>query len=247
MGVSIDGFVAVPSGGRLMPVMEGEWGLPPEDPDLTQRKLAWVWEAGAHIMGRTTYEEMAAYWPSSASDYAAPMNEIPKVVFSKTLERAEWPDSRIARGDLAEEIATLKREPGKDVVAYGGAAFAQSLARLGLIDEYRLITHPVAVANGQPLFKDLPTPSRLAFVEARPFRSAVLHVYEPACVLRPAGRATLVRRADEGGRTNGDVRGIFVAQVPNGGTSSRARSWSSGRVASHHESYGVPGYCCVRA
>jgi hypothetical protein len=126
MGVSIDGFVAVPSGGRLMPVMEGEWGLPPEDPDLTQRKLAWVWEAGAQIMGRTTYEEMAAYWPSSPSDYAAPMNEIPKVVFSKTLERAEWPDSRIARGDLAEEIATLKREPGKDVVAYGGAAFAQS-------------------------------------------------------------------------------------------------------------------------
>lgn len=63
------------------------------------------------------------------------MNKIPKVVFSRTLERAEWADSRISRGDLAEEIATLKSEPGKDILAWGGAAFAQSLSRLGLVDE----------------------------------------------------------------------------------------------------------------
>jgi dihydrofolate reductase len=180
MGISLDGFVAVPSGDGLTPVMEGGSGLAPEDPELTRTKVAWLWEAGAHLMGRVTYEEMASYWPSSTHDYAAPMNEIPKVVFSSSIERADWPESRIARGDLAEEVAGLKREAGKDMIAWGGARFAQSLARLGLIDEYRLVTHPVAVANGEPLFKDLSAPSRLRLVEIRPFKSAVVQVYEPA-------------------------------------------------------------------
>jgi dihydrofolate reductase len=76
------------------------------------------------------------------------MNEIPKVVSSRTLECAEWADPRIARGDLAQEIATLKREPGKDMLAWGGAAFAQSLGRLGLVEEYRLILQPVALGQG---------------------------------------------------------------------------------------------------
>jgi dihydrofolate reductase len=180
MGISLDGYVAVPSGTGLTPVMEDERGLPPEDPELTRAKLDWVWQAGAHIMGRVTYEEMASYWPSSTSDYAAPMNEIPKVVFSKSLERAEWRESRIASGDLAEEIAKLKRESDKDLIAYGGASFAQSLARLGLVDEYRLTIHPVAVADGEPLFKDLSAPKHLRLLESRTFTSAALHVYEPA-------------------------------------------------------------------
>lgn len=68
MGISLDGFVAVPSGDGLTPVMEGLGSLPPEDPELTRAKLEWVWQAGAHIMGRVTYEEMASYWPSSTSD-----------------------------------------------------------------------------------------------------------------------------------------------------------------------------------
>jgi dihydrofolate reductase len=180
MGISVDGFVAVPSENGLTPVMEGGSGLPAEDPELTRTKLAWLWEAGAHVMGRVTYEEMASYWPSSTHEYAAPMNEIPKVVFSKTIERADWPESQIARGDLAEEVASLKSTTGKDIIAWGGAGFAQSLARLGLIDEYRLVTHPVAVAKGEPLFKDLSSPAHLRLVETRTFTSAAVHVYEPA-------------------------------------------------------------------
>jgi dihydrofolate reductase len=180
MGVSLDGFVAVPSGDGLTPVMEGGGGLPPEDPELTQAKLDWVWQADAHLMGSVTYQEMASYWPSSTSDYAAPMNEIPKVVFSKSLKRADWPESRIARGDLTEEIEELKRGSDKDLIAYGGASFAQSLARLGLVDTYRLTIHPVAVAAGEPLFKDLPTPAVLRLVESKTFSSAAVHVYEPA-------------------------------------------------------------------
>jgi dihydrofolate reductase len=176
MGVSLDGLVARP--GRLG---AGGWGLPPDDPALKERKLGWMDDVGLHLMGRNTYEEMAKFWPVSDDAYAAPMNEIPKVVFSRTLERAEWPDSRIARGDLAEEIASLKREPGKDLLAWGGAAFAQSLSRLGLVDEYRLIHQPVALGQGLPLFKDLTAPLRLELVDAHTYATgAALHVYRPA-------------------------------------------------------------------
>jgi dihydrofolate reductase len=132
-------------------------------------------------MGRNTYEEMAEVWPVSDDPYAAPMNEIPKVVFSRTLERAEWAGSRIARGDLVEEIAALRGEPGKDMLAWGGAAFAQSLSRLALVDEYRLILQPVALGDGLPLFKDLTAPLQVELVEAQTYPTgAVLHVYRPA-------------------------------------------------------------------
>jgi dihydrofolate reductase len=107
---------------QLPPQRRGPWGLPPDDPALKKRKLDWMLDIGLHLMGRNTYEEMAEFWPTSDDAYAAPMNNIPKVIFSRTLKRAEWPDSRIARGDLAEEIAALKRETGKDMIAWGGAA-----------------------------------------------------------------------------------------------------------------------------
>ena len=105
MGISLDGFVAVPNGDGLSPVMEGG-DLPPEDPELTKAKLDWIWKAGAHLMGRNTYEEMASFWPTSKHEYAAPMNEIPNVVFSKSLERADWPESRIAAASRSR-IAAL--------------------------------------------------------------------------------------------------------------------------------------------
>ena len=176
MGVSLDGLVA--RSGRYG---AGGWGLPPEDPALTNRKLGWMDDIGLHLMGRNTYEEMAGFWPESEDAYAAPMNDIPKVVFSQTLERAEWEESRIARGDLDEEIATLKREPGKDMLAWGGAAFAQSLSRLGLVDEYRLILQPVVLGQGLPLFKDLTSPLQLELIYAQTYPTgAALHVYRPA-------------------------------------------------------------------
>ncbi len=122
MGVSLDGYVARPDRDN------SDWGLPPEDEAVTAWKLDSVRRAGTHIMGRVTYDEMAAYWPSSTQAFAAPMNNIPKVVFSRTLPSAGWPDSRIARGDLAEEIDTLRQEPGGDIMAHGGAAFVQALS-----------------------------------------------------------------------------------------------------------------------
>lgn len=104
MGVTLDGFGHGAKGYE-------DWGLPPEDEEIVAWKAASLREAGTHIMGRVTYQEMASVWPNSTGVYADVMNEIPKVVFSKTLTRAEWAESRIADGDLAEDIG---RQPGTD-------------------------------------------------------------------------------------------------------------------------------------
>jgi dihydrofolate reductase len=172
MGMSLDGYVA---SDREHPGV-----AVPEDAELIRWKVNRVAKAGAHLMGRATYLEMAAYWPHAAGPYAAPMNDIPKIVFSRTLRQASWPTSRIARGDLAAEIAAIKDEPGPDVIAHGGASFAATLAAQGLIDEYCLVIQPVAVGRGQALFAELPAPLRLELIEARSFEcGVVVHLYRP--------------------------------------------------------------------
>jgi dihydrofolate reductase len=172
-GISIDGYVAALD-------MSHPWGVEREDEGIRRYVLDSVWAAGAHLMGRVTYEQMAATWPTSTSEYARPMNEIPKVVFSNTLQRADWAETRIASGDLGEEIARLKGEPGKDLIAYGGARFDQALTRLGLVDEYRLMIQPAALGAGLPLFKDLPAPLHLELVQATTYPTGVaIHVYRP--------------------------------------------------------------------
>jgi dihydrofolate reductase len=157
---------------------------------------------------------MVGYWPTSTAPLAAPMNEFPKVVFTRrrfldlaaghtttalrdsyhVLEAAggkpavlafpnaaSWAETQIANGDLATEIGRLEQQPGKDIVAHGGAGFAQSLAELGLIDEYRLLVHPVALGVGLPLFANLPKPVDLKLVSTSIFGSGVTaHVDRPA-------------------------------------------------------------------
>jgi dihydrofolate reductase len=188
----LDGFVAGPKG-------EIDWIF--RNPDETKTWLVeTLWRAGVHIMGSRTYADMAAYWPSSTDVLAAPMNQIPKVVFSRTgkaattraLEDASraapvekkgpsWGQPRIASGDLAEEIARLKQEPGKDIMAHGGASFARSLVASGLIDEYQLVVHPVALGRGLSIFSDLPKPLPLTTVSTTKLPNGSL-----AQVLRPA-------------------------------------------------------------
>jgi dihydrofolate reductase len=110
------------------------------------------------------------------------MNDVPKVVFSKTLSDAEasWPVGRVARGDLATEIAAIKAEPGPDVVAWGGARFAGALAAPGLIDEYRILIQPLVLGRGRGLFDQLPESRHLTLVEATPFpNGVVVHIYRP--------------------------------------------------------------------
>ena len=171
MGISIDGFV---SGGPHEDIGRGE----PEHPDVVAKKLAWVERAGLHAMGRVTYEEMAGFWPTATGAYAKPMNEIPKVVFSTTLARADWPTTTIASGDLAEEVAKLTDQPGGDVIVYGGFRLVQALTRADLVDEYRLITRPVALGSGEPMFRDLPVARHLELIEATPYPDGtIISVY----------------------------------------------------------------------
>jgi len=135
MGVTVDGYVAGEGG-------TGDYGLPAEHADVQARKVASLQPVGSHIMGRVTYEQMAAHWPNATGEYAMFMNSLPKTVFSKTLPTAEWDGTRIARGDLATEIGALKAEGDGEIMAHGGAAFVQALSQLGLIDEYRLVVLP---------------------------------------------------------------------------------------------------------
>jgi dihydrofolate reductase len=176
MGLSVDGIVA---GG---PPGTSEAGAPDEDAELRRWKVESLHEVDTHIMGRVTYEQMAAHWPyNGPAVYADLMNNTPKVVFSKTLAKAEWKESRIARGDLSEEIAGLRSEPGKDIMAHGGARFVQALSRQGLIDEYRLVVRPVALGSGMPLFKDLVAPLHLRLVDSKAFTDGTaIWVYQPA-------------------------------------------------------------------
>ncbi|MEO5660607.1 MAG: dihydrofolate reductase family protein [Polaromonas sp.] len=172
MTASIDGYVVAPTGLAV--------GGFPEPAELKRWKLDRIRRAGTHIMGRVTYEGMASFWPTSTDDYAAPMNEIPKVVFSKTLETAAWPESSIARGDLAKEIAALRRQPGGEIIAWGGAGFAQSLTRAGLLDELAIVTRPVAYGGGKPLFRDLPDALNFTVLAATTYENGTsLRLYQP--------------------------------------------------------------------
>lgn len=101
------------------------------------------------------------------------VNDIPKIVFSRTLREDSWPTTRIDGGGLAAEIAAIKEEPGPDVMVHGGASFAAALAGQRLIDEYCLVIQPVAVGRGQALFAELPAPLRLELIEARRFDGGI--------------------------------------------------------------------------
>src|SRR5262245_62092668 len=133
MDITLDGFVGAVDG-------DVQWAIDDfGDPALQEWMVAGLWDAGTHLMGRGAYDEMAPYWPTATDVFAAPMNEIPKVIFSSTLTEPEWKDTRVVSGDPATEIAKLKAEDGKPILLHGGASFARSLAGLGLIDEYRLL------------------------------------------------------------------------------------------------------------
>lgn len=170
--VSLDGYIEGPN-------RELDWAIVDEELHTyindQQRTL------GAYLYGRRTYELMAGFWPTADKDPSTPAflvefaqlwKQMPKVVFSKTLDTVQW-NSRLARDDVAGEIAKLKAQPGQDL-AIGGAALAASCMRLGLIDEYQLFVQPVVLGGGTPMFPPLDDRIDLRLVEARTFRSGVV-------------------------------------------------------------------------
>jgi dihydrofolate reductase len=200
MSLSADGFVGGPNG-------EIDWLFRSLDADATAWLVETLSSAGVHIMGSRTFRDMAAYWPYSTDPLAAPMNSIPKAVFTRgsfaessttaaltdarkvnpatadanEAHEASWRQPAIASGELSEEIATLKRQPGRFILAHGGATFAQSLVGANLVDEFRLLIHPVALGAGLALFSSLTQPLHLTLVQTTAFSSGtVAHVYRRA-------------------------------------------------------------------
>lgn len=186
MSVSLDGFVSGPNG-------EADWIHSTGGDDTLEWLVDTLWQAGIHAMGSHSFHGMATFYPSSDKIFAAPMNDIPKVVFTKKgldlpvssarseLAKGSWENPFVAHGELTEEIARLKAQPGKDIMAHGGANFAQALVSHGLIDEYRLMVHPVALGQGLPLFSGLAKPVDLCLVNAKTFNGgAMALVYQPA-------------------------------------------------------------------
>jgi dihydrofolate reductase len=203
MSISIDGFVAAPDGGL-------KWVF-----DTDHEARSWtvetVWNASLHIMGSLTFQDMAAYWPTSTEVFAPPMNQIPKAVFSRqglaalkaanttaalrdaranagTGQSAQlqpgaesWAEAYVAAGALADEVAKLKAQDGKPIIAHGGASFARGLIAAGLVDQYVLLVHPIALGKGLPIFSDVAMPRRLKLTSSKTFPAgAVAQIYRPA-------------------------------------------------------------------
>ena len=147
MSVSLDGYVAPADGST-------DWAAAGRSADSLSWTVETVSNAGAHLIGAATYAGWAGYWPGASGPFAKPMNEIPKVVFSDSLASADWAGTTIAAGDLAEAITRLKQERSDGyLLAQGGTRFARSLVATGVIDEYRLVVHPVVLGAGEPLFR----------------------------------------------------------------------------------------------
>jgi dihydrofolate reductase len=132
-------------------------------------------EAGVHAMGRRSYEIMGPHWAASEGPIATAMNQKPKAVFSRTLEKADWGPAEIFDGDLVAAIAELKaRDDEGTVLVHGGPDLAKSLTRSGLIDEYQLTTVPIAIGAGRSPFAELEAHLKLDVVEEERFRSGAL-------------------------------------------------------------------------
>jgi dihydrofolate reductase len=138
----------------------------------------------AMLLGRVTYEEFASYWPhqtSSDVDIADFMNNTPKLVVSNTLDKVEWQNSTLIKGNVAEKLTKLKQQPGKNISITGSGTLVRSLLRDGLLDELRLLVHPIVVGSGKRLFEGEIGQTPLKLVESKTLSTGVLYLtYQPA-------------------------------------------------------------------
>ncbi len=178
--VSLDGVVQDPA-----------WTAPFWNDQLATLQSDYLFASDALLLGRVTYQGFAAAWPSmtdgaaarmfggkeatrfDAAGFADRMNSLPKYVASTTLEAAEW-NANVIKGDVADEVARLKQQPGQDILMYGSANFADTLREHGLIDEYRLWVYPVVRGSGKRLFKEGGDPAALTLMDTKTFGSGVV-------------------------------------------------------------------------
>jgi dihydrofolate reductase len=147
------------------------------DPDFDRYATEMLQSIDVILLGRRTYQLFAGYWPSATGPDADRLNRLPKVVFSRTLQQVEWNNSRLVSDGIADEIASLKRQPGKDLALFGSADLASTLMRLGLIDEYRVLVTPFLLGRGTPMFKDGRNAGALTLVKAATWSSGTVALH----------------------------------------------------------------------
>jgi dihydrofolate reductase len=180
--VSLDGVVEDPS----------SWTFQFSGEDLQKYKLDELAAADTLLLGRVTYEEFAAAWPKMMEQYEGPgraelgeyadmMNGYPKFVVSTTLREAEWNNSTVITGNVADEVSRLKQQPGKDILVFGSTELVNALVRHGLVDEFRLMVFPIVLGGGKRLFEDAGEQRALSLVDTKTFGTdVVVLTYEPA-------------------------------------------------------------------
>lgn len=169
--VSIDGFFAGPNG-------EIDWHN--VDNEYSEYAKDFLNSLDVLLFGRVTYELMASNWPTASDDIAHKMNTLPKIVFSKTLKKVEWQNTRLIIENAVEEIKNLKQQPGKDLAILGSADLVSYLMNAGLIDEYQITVVPVVLGNGKPLFKDIHDRVTMKLLKSKTLRSGSVQLfYQP--------------------------------------------------------------------
>ena len=170
--ISLDGVIEAPQ----------NWHFPFVTDDMQQEVVNQILSQDAVLMGRVTYQEFAGFWPTAEDDgsgLANKLNSVPKYVVSTTLDQADWNNTTVIKGDIAEEIRKLKQQGDGIIGLTGSATLIQSLMEAGLIDEYQLMVHPVIVGSGKRLFKD-GSKSTLNLVGSKPFAGGVILLsYQP--------------------------------------------------------------------
>ena len=175
--VTLDGYFAGPGGDISWFAVDEEF-QPIAETNSTKGNTL--------LFGRVTYEHMAAFWPTDEALRTQPvvargMNESPKIVFSRTLAKADWANTRLVKDDLVGEVRRLKQGSGKDLTIIGSGSLVPPLAAAGLIDEYQFMLNPVAIGQGRSLFEGLQGPLRLKLIGSRSFRNGnLLLTYAPA-------------------------------------------------------------------
>jgi dihydrofolate reductase len=166
--MSVDGFISGPNG-------EMDWMVWNWDDALKNYVIALTEPVDCILLGRKLAEGFIPHW-SAASEieneeqvFALKMSETHKVVFTKTLESADWSNTVLAKGNLADEINALKNQDGSDIIVYGGGAFVSSLINAGLIDEYHLFINPVILGSGMSIFQSLSAKQNLVLKQAQGF------------------------------------------------------------------------------
>ena len=173
--VSVNGYFAGPGG-------DISWAHDSEENDFAAESLQ---ADGILLFGRVTYELMVKYWPTPQAMKDAPavaegMNKAEKIVFSRTLKKVDWQNTRVIGGNIVEETRKLKETSGKDMTILGSGSIVTQFADQDLIDEYQLMVHPVALGDGIPFLKGIKQTIKMKTTTTRPFKSGlVLHCYVP--------------------------------------------------------------------